>query len=91
MGDMKERRINLFLFVFHLHRGTGLIINISSQVGIHPQPLLSLYCASKVLSLPSTLLFICMYSFKHTHETNVSDFDFLISDFCNVFLSVSAC
>uniref|UniRef100_A0AAQ6IQE2 Hydroxysteroid (20-beta) dehydrogenase 2 n=1 Tax=Anabas testudineus TaxID=64144 RepID=A0AAQ6IQE2_ANATE len=31
-----------------VERGTGLIINISSQVGIHPQPLLSLYCASKI-------------------------------------------
>ncbi|XP_041807964.1 hydroxysteroid (20-beta) dehydrogenase 2 [Chelmon rostratus] len=29
-------------------RGTGLIINISSEVGIHPQPLLSLYSATKI-------------------------------------------
>uniref|UniRef100_A0A3Q3WTK4 Uncharacterized protein n=1 Tax=Mola mola TaxID=94237 RepID=A0A3Q3WTK4_MOLML len=28
-------------------RGTGVIINISSGVGLHPQPLLSLYSASK--------------------------------------------
>ncbi|XP_076606922.1 hydroxysteroid (20-beta) dehydrogenase 2 [Chaetodon auriga] len=31
-----------------LERGTGLIINISSEVGIHPQPLLSLYSATKI-------------------------------------------
>ncbi|XP_019719786.1 hydroxysteroid (20-beta) dehydrogenase 2 [Hippocampus comes] len=30
-----------------LERRTGLIINISSQVGIHPQPLLALYSATK--------------------------------------------
>ncbi|XP_073335475.1 hydroxysteroid (20-beta) dehydrogenase 2 [Pagrus major] len=30
-----------------VERGTGLIINISSEVGIHPQPLLSLYSATK--------------------------------------------
>uniref|UniRef100_A0A8C4IXH6 Hydroxysteroid (20-beta) dehydrogenase 2 n=1 Tax=Dicentrarchus labrax TaxID=13489 RepID=A0A8C4IXH6_DICLA len=36
-------------------RGTGLIINISSEVGVHPQPLLSLYSATKVLSHPDVL------------------------------------
>ncbi|XP_029030063.1 hydroxysteroid (20-beta) dehydrogenase 2 [Betta splendens] len=30
-----------------IERGTGLIINISSQVGVHPQPLLSLYSSTK--------------------------------------------
>ncbi|XP_040006505.1 hydroxysteroid (20-beta) dehydrogenase 2 isoform X2 [Xiphias gladius] len=30
-----------------IERGRGLIINISSQMGIHPQPLLSLYSATK--------------------------------------------
>ncbi|XP_068456958.1 hydroxysteroid (20-beta) dehydrogenase 2 [Clinocottus analis] len=29
-------------------RGTGLIINMSSEVGVRPQPLLSLYCATKI-------------------------------------------
>lgn len=33
-----------------LPRGRGVIINISSEMGIHPQPLLSLYSATKVLS-----------------------------------------
>ncbi|XP_044079706.1 hydroxysteroid (20-beta) dehydrogenase 2 isoform X3 [Siniperca chuatsi] len=31
-----------------VERGTGLIINISSEVGVHPQPLLSLYSATKI-------------------------------------------
>ncbi|XP_028277618.1 hydroxysteroid (20-beta) dehydrogenase 2 isoform X2 [Parambassis ranga] len=31
-----------------VERGTGLIINISSQVGIRPQPLLALYSATKI-------------------------------------------
>ncbi|KAI3373125.1 hypothetical protein L3Q82_006452 [Scortum barcoo] len=31
-----------------VERGTGLIINISSQVGVLPQPLLSLYSATKI-------------------------------------------
>ncbi|XP_037604840.1 hydroxysteroid (20-beta) dehydrogenase 2 [Sebastes umbrosus] len=31
-----------------VERGTGLIINISSAVGIRPQPLLSLYSATKI-------------------------------------------
>ncbi|XP_075957751.1 hydroxysteroid (20-beta) dehydrogenase 2 [Anarhichas minor] len=31
-----------------VERGTGLIINISSEVGVRPQPLLSLYCATKI-------------------------------------------
>nr|XP_046266026.1 hydroxysteroid (20-beta) dehydrogenase 2 [Scatophagus argus] len=31
-----------------VERGTGLIINISSEVGIRPQPLLSLYSATKI-------------------------------------------
>ncbi|XP_056267280.1 hydroxysteroid (20-beta) dehydrogenase 2 [Pseudoliparis swirei] len=31
-----------------VERGKGLIINISSEVGVRPQPLLSLYCATKI-------------------------------------------
>ncbi|XP_029303727.1 hydroxysteroid (20-beta) dehydrogenase 2 isoform X2 [Cottoperca gobio] len=31
-----------------VERGTGLIINISSEVGVRPQPLLSLYSATKI-------------------------------------------
>ncbi|XP_026184542.1 hydroxysteroid (20-beta) dehydrogenase 2 [Mastacembelus armatus] len=31
-----------------VERKTGLIINISSEAGIRPQPLLSLYCATKI-------------------------------------------
>ncbi|XP_040907725.1 hydroxysteroid (20-beta) dehydrogenase 2 [Toxotes jaculatrix] len=31
-----------------IERGTGLIINISSEVGVRPQPLLSLYSATKI-------------------------------------------
>ncbi|XP_059207591.1 hydroxysteroid (20-beta) dehydrogenase 2 [Centropristis striata] len=31
-----------------VERGTGLIINISSEVAVHPQPLLSLYSATKI-------------------------------------------
>ncbi|KAM7374203.1 hypothetical protein PAMP_006876 [Pampus punctatissimus] len=31
-----------------VERGTGLIINISSETGIHPQPLLTLYSATKI-------------------------------------------
>lgn len=55
------------MIVFHLlPRGTGLIINISSEVGIRPQPLLSLYSATKVLSHPDILLFTHTHSFKHT-------------------------
>lgn len=36
----------------HLYRGTGLIINMSSEAGVHPQPLLSLYSSTKVFSPP---------------------------------------
>ena len=57
----------LLIIVFHLlARGTGLIINISSEVGIHPQPLLSLYSATKVLSDPDILLITRIRSFKRT-------------------------
>ncbi|KAK1882918.1 Very-long-chain 3-oxoacyl-CoA reductase [Dissostichus eleginoides] len=31
-----------------IERGRGLIINMSSEVGVRPQPLLSLYCATKI-------------------------------------------
>ncbi|XP_034405475.1 very-long-chain 3-oxoacyl-CoA reductase [Cyclopterus lumpus] len=31
-----------------VERGKGLIINISSEVAVRPQPLLSLYCATKI-------------------------------------------
>uniref|UniRef100_A0A3Q3MP70 Hydroxysteroid (20-beta) dehydrogenase 2 n=1 Tax=Mastacembelus armatus TaxID=205130 RepID=A0A3Q3MP70_9TELE len=42
-------KMTLWTFIFHLlHRKTGLIINISSEAGIRPQPLLSLYCATKI-------------------------------------------
>ncbi|XP_037322775.2 hydroxysteroid (20-beta) dehydrogenase 2 isoform X2 [Pungitius pungitius] len=30
-----------------VERGIGLIVNLSSEVGVRPQPLLSLYCATK--------------------------------------------
>ncbi len=60
MVDLKSydcKYINLFMFVLCLlPRGTGLIINISSETGVHPQPLLSLYSATKV---PSFLFRYC--------------------------------
>ncbi|TWW74849.1 Very-long-chain 3-oxoacyl-CoA reductase [Takifugu flavidus] len=33
-----------------LERGTGLIINMSSEAGVHPQPLLSLYSSTKCVA-----------------------------------------
>lgn len=47
-----------------LHRGTGLIINISSEAGVKPQPLLSLYSSTKVFH-PPDITFISTLLFKH--------------------------
>uniref|UniRef100_G3QAP5 Hydroxysteroid (20-beta) dehydrogenase 2 n=1 Tax=Gasterosteus aculeatus aculeatus TaxID=481459 RepID=G3QAP5_GASAC len=33
-----------------VERGIGLIVNMSSEVGVRPQPLLSLYCATKCVA-----------------------------------------
>ncbi|XP_040037027.2 hydroxysteroid (20-beta) dehydrogenase 2 isoform X1 [Gasterosteus aculeatus] len=81
-----------------LLRGIGLIVNMSSEVGVRPQPLLSLYCATKVLSHSDITSFMCLqtrpdrlpaYSLKQLHDTCFVTFFF--SEFCNVLLSVSAC
>lgn len=90
---------------FHLWpRGKGLIINISSMTGVHPQPLLTLYSASKVLFQYDVLALIVsdirwprhtvMFSHWHTvwwcSLVGLSVF-FFIPDFRNILLSVSPC
>lgn len=61
-SEVFEKKIYMLMpnaWVLH-SRGRGLVVNISSATGNHPQPLLSLYSATKVRS--HTLILLILHS-----------------------------